>query len=180
MIPMWKLSGRLGNSMFQYAYLYNQAQLGEIDDVYVQDEKWFEESKEEIRTLFSQGIPAPIDMVAVHVRRGDYCNNPFYVNLMETDYYERAMAEFPDCEFLVFSDDIGWCKQQEIFKNCEFSEADEVGDMNLMSACVGVIMANSSFSWWGAYLSKGKVVAPREWFTDGVERTKLLDNWTVI
>jgi hypothetical protein len=152
---------------------------GEIPDIYVQDESFFEGYEDEIKQLFSEGI-TPIDQVAIHVRRGDYVGNSFYVDLMETDYYERAMEEFPGEKFLVFSDDIEWCKKQEIFKDCEFSGSDELTDFNRMAGCKGVIMANSSYSWWAAYLSKGKVVAPLEWYSDGVSRTTTLDNWTVI
>lgn len=174
MIPMWKLSGRLGNTMFQHAYLYSQARKGGIPDIYVQDEKYFEEFRDEIKSLFRQGIGDPIDMVAIHVRRGDYVNNPFYVDLTETDYYEKAMDLFPNDQFLVFSDDIEWCKKQDIFKDCEFSEGnDEVTDLNLMASCKGVITANSSFSWWAGYLSTGKVIAPSvdNWYRDGIERS---------
>ena len=177
MIPMWKLGGRLGNQMFQYAYLHAQARKGLIPDIYVQDPAYFENYKDEICLIFGQGIEL-IDQVAIHVRRGDYVENPFYVDLMTTGYYERAMALFPNESFLIFSDDIKWCKQQDIFKNCEFSERrTEVEDLNLMAGCKGVIIANSSFSWWGAYLSSGRVIAPKEWYSDGVERTKLPKEW---
>ena len=180
MIPLWKLSGRRGNQMFQFAYLHAQARKGLILDIYVQDPKYFEEYKDEIKLIFGQDIEL-IDQVAIHVRRGDYVNNPFYVDLMTTDYYEKAMELFPNEGFLVFSDDIEWCKKQDIFKGCEFSEGrTEVEDMNLMAGCKGVIIANSSFSWWGAYLSSGKVIAPLMWYADGVERTKLPKTWITI
>lgn len=182
MIEMYKLSGRLGNQMFQFAYLTSQMLKDEIDDVFVQSEEYFKYHAKEIKTLYGQGIGS-VDKVAIHVRRGDYIttHRHFYVNLMETSYYQDAMALFPGQKFLVFSDDIEWCKKQEIFKNCEFSEGNtDVKDLNLMASCKGVIMANSSFSWWGAYLSKGKVVAPLQYYIDGVERTKLLDEWIKI
>jgi hypothetical protein len=165
--------------MFQYAYLYAQARRGEIEDVYVQDEGLFYEYADEIKALFSAGIGL-IDMVAIHVRRGDYVDNPFYVNLMETDYYQDAMELFPGAKFLVFSDDIKWCRKQPIFKGCDFSKGkDEILDLNLMASCNGVITANSSFSWWGGWLSSGKVVAPSvdHWYTDGVERTRCPQGW---
>src|SRR3990167_8060838 len=177
MIPMWKIMGRLGNQMFQYAYLYSQAREGLLPDVYVQSEEFFDKYKDEIRTLYRQGVQ-PINQVAVHVRRGDYVSNSFYVDLFKDGYYERAMAEFPNEWFLVFSDDIEWCKKQDIFIGCDFAEGnDEVTDLNLMAGCKGHIIANSSFSWWGAYLGDGRVVAPKKWYTDRVERTKLPSNW---
>ena len=179
MIPANKIFGRLGNSLFQYAFCYAYAREHNID-FYYQDIKFFEKYQDEIKVLFGQGI-VPINQVAIHIRRGDYVNNPFYVDLMETDYYERAMAMFPDDEFLVFSDDIEWCKNKRTFSNCEFAENNtEIEDLNLMAGCKGVIMANSSFSWWGAFLSNGKVIAPKQYYSDGVERTKLLEKWIKI
>ena len=185
MIPIWRLSGRLCNQMFQVAYLYNQVKLGKIPDIYVQSEEFFKESAEDMKVLYGQGIE-PIDMVAIHVRRTDYVGNPFYVDLFENGYYERAVLEFPDEDFLVFSDDIEWCKKQEIFKDCEFSEGDEITDLNRMAGCKGIIMANSSYSWWAAYLGdKKKVVAPKEWYTlaspnhneESVASTRLPKEW---
>lgn len=180
MIPYHKLFGRLGNTMFQGAYIYAQMKKGEIPDIYVQDPEYFEHCKDDIRAMFGAGI-GHIDMVAIHVRRGDYVHNPFYVDLMETPYYEDAMALFPGEDFLVFSDDVEWCKKQKIFKDCEFSEGkDEIEDLNLMASCKGVIMANSSYSWWAGYLSNGKVVAPKEWYSDGITRTKVPTEWIQI
>lgn len=181
MVPIHKLSGRLGNSMFQLAYLYNQVKLGIIPDIYVQDPCYFEESRDEVKALFGSNI-APIDQVAIHVRRGDYCKNSFYINLMEdTDYYEQAMALFPQEKFLVFSDNIDWCKQQPIFSRCEFSEGNtDVEDMNLMAGCKAVITANSSFSWWAGFLSKGTVIYPSQWYSDNKQRTLCPSEWIKI
>lgn len=177
MIPLNKLTGRLGNQLFQFAYIYGQMKLDHIPDIYVQDPEYFDHCADEVKKMFSGGI-SKIDMVAIHVRRGDYVGNPFYVNLMETPYYRDAMAMFPDADFLVFSDDIEWCKKQKIFEGCEFSEGkDELEDLNLMASCKAVITANSSFSWWGAYLSEGKVVAPKDWYSDGIIRTKCPNTW---
>ena len=177
MIPYWKLFGRLGNTMFQGAYIYAQMKRGLIPDIYVQSEEYFKEFADEIKQMYGQGIE-PIDKVAIHVRRGDYVNNPFYVNLMTTGYYERAMALFPNEKFIVFSDDAWWCAHEPLFKDCDVSDGKtEIEDLNTMAGCKGVIMANSSFSFWGAYLSKGMVVAPKAWYTDGIERTKLPDRW---
>lgn len=166
--------------MFQFAYLYNQASLKEIADYYVQGQEYFQESSDAIKQMFQDGIGDPIDMVAIHVRRGDYVNNPFYVDLFEDGYYERAMTEFHDAKFLVFSDDIRWCRKQNIFKGCEFSKGKTPEqDMNLMAACRGIIIANSSFSWWAAFISPyaEQIVAPKEWYTDRVERTSVPREW---
>jgi len=185
MVPIWRLSGRLGNQMFQVAYLFSQQKKGLIPDIYVQDEKFFEDVKDEIRALYSGGI-TNIDQVSIHVRRGDYVGNPFYVDIVNNGYYEKAMLEFPDADFLVFSDDIEWCKKQPMFEGCEFSEGlSEIEDLNLMASCKGHIIANSSYSWWAAYISGNKTVAPKEWYTlsapnDGEElipSTNCPDSW---
>jgi len=89
-------------------------------------------------------------------------------------YYEKAMqtirAVVPNIEFLVFSDDVEWCKGREMFNTCAFYEAEEgadhMRDLFVMSQCAHHIIANSSFSWWGAWWNwyPGKVVvAPQTW-----------------
>lgn len=172
-----RIFGRMGNQMFQGAYIYAQMKRGRIPDIYVQDPAHFDDYREDIRLLYGDHV-GKIDKVAIHVRRGDYVNNPFYVDLAKTDYYQNAMLQFPREHFMVFSDDIEWCKQQDMFKGCSFSEGhDEVEDLNIMASCKGIIMANSSFSWWAAYLSNAKVIAPKAWYTDGQERTKCLKEW---
>jgi hypothetical protein len=146
-------------------------------DYYFQDEWFFKDHAEAIRALYSADIPRRIERVAIHVRRGanplmpsepNYADNPFYVDLTKTDYYERAIAMFPKDKFLVFSDD-----------------GTDIQDMNDMAACKAHIIANSSFSWWAAWLSPAypdnKVVAPKEWYADGDNsRTILPDHWTRI
>lgn len=179
MIKPSKIFGRLGNSMFQYAFLYTYAKKNNIDFFY-QDPKFFSGCEEDIRLLFGQNI-YHVDMVAIHLRRGDYVNNPFYEDLSSSDYYERAMKLFPFEKFLVFSDDIEYAKTYFVGKQFEFSEnKNEVDDLNLMAGCKAIIMSNSSFAWWGAYLGdKNKtVIAPKNWYTDMDEdRTKLPKEW---
>lgn len=179
MQDFWKIRGRLGNEMFQFAFCYAYAKEHGCD-YYFQDPKYFEKYANEIKALYGDITWAGIDMIdkiSIHVRRGDYVGNSFYVDLMETDYYQKAMAEFKGSKFLVFSDDIEWCKQQDIFRGCYFSHNTELEDLNEMMTCNGHIIANSTFSWWGAWLGKGKVIAPKAWYADGVERTKCPENW---
>lgn len=174
-----KIFGRLGNRMFQGAFMYAYAKHNGCD-FYFQDPEYFAGCEQEIKALFGADIPPKTNKVAIHVRRGDYVNNEFYTDLSTINYYYEAMREFPDAEFLVFSDDIEWCKKQEIFLGCDFSEGNtEIEDMNLMASCVGHIIANSSFSWWGAYISPytKKVVYPSRWYADGMTRTKCPSDW---
>lgn len=173
------ITGRLGNQMFQFAYIYAQMLDGKIHDIYLQDPKYFDHHRDEIRKLY--GVPTKtINYVALHVRRGDYINNPFYVNLWETDYYLKALAEFPNEKICIFSDDPLWCEDHFIGSQYEFDYDNELESFNKMSACKGIICANSSFSWWAAYLSNcGKVVAPSvaNWYTSGEELTKCPASW---
>ncbi len=171
--------GRFGNRMFQLAYIYAQFKDGNIPDIYLQDSKYFEKYSEEIKKLFGENVGYNKN-VSIHVRRGDYVDNPFYVDLMKTDYYQKAMKLFKGRKFIVFSDNPSWCKEQEIFKDCFFAEGNEIDDFNRMASCDGHIIANSSFSWWAAFIGQGTVVAPKAWYSDGIERTKCPENWVRI
>jgi len=110
---------------------------------------------------------------AIHVRRGDYVDNPHYAQL-GMDYYKeaiRTLVNLPTNDapivFFVFSDDIAWCKEN-FPSHFVFMEGNtDFEDLTLMSLCNYFITANSSFSWWGAYLSKSKhkhVIFPSQWF----------------
>ena len=112
-------------------------------------------------------VSLPKNIVAIHVRRGDYVNQPQFHPVCDAEYYRKAMEYFPNESFCVFSDDPEWCKQQEVFKNCFIVEnSTEAYDLQWMSQAKGNIIANSSFSWWGAYLIKngGTVICPERWF----------------
>lgn len=191
MVEPRKLWGGLGNSMFQHAYIYSQFKKGLIPDIYLQDEKYFDNCKDDIKQLY--GVNFKTNMVSLHIRRGDYKNNPFYIDLTETDYYDKAIVMFPGETFLLFcadrqgGDDIAdrqWCLDWIKSKGVKYEiakyENGEVMDLNLMASCKAHIMANSSFSWWASYLGDGKTIAPHKWFADGVQRIILLDEWIKI
>lgn len=186
MINIHTFSGRMGNEMFRHAYLYAQVRDGLLPDVYLQDEKYFSKYADEIKKLFGEGI-GYLSQVGVHIRRAGnpldpndpkYSENPFYVKLCDGDYYERAMAMFPNEKFLVFSDDPTWCleKFKDNLNVQVMDKGNEVDDFNLLASCKGIIGANSSFSWWAAFLNPNpdaKIVFPSKehWYKDGVERT---------
>ena len=182
--------GRLGNRLFQGAYIYAQCKRGKIPDIFVQNHEYFDDYREEIKQLFGQDIVF-LPYVALHLRVGGnpvnpyepkYSENPFYVNLIDDGYYARAMHRFPKERFLIFSDDIEWCKKAFKDLPCDFSEgktAEE--DLKLMAGCKGIVMANSSLSWWGAYLGKHeKVIYPKHWFADGIQRVGFLKEWICV
>ena len=186
------IGGRLGNKMFQIAYLYAQMQDGVIPDIFVQDPKYFEKHEYAIKKLFGNGI-GYLSQVGVHVRRGKnpidpnepaYSENPFYFNLEDISYYEQAMKLFPKSKFLVFSDDNEWCLEK--FKGNPdvevMDKSDEITDFNLLASCNGIIGCNSSFSWWAAFLCpnpSAKIVFPSKehWYSDGIERTVCPQSW---
>ena len=115
------------------------------------------------------------DYISIHVRRGDYLNLQDTHPLQNDEYYLQAMEFFPDKKFLVFSDDMEWARDSELFCNLEgvmFADLNQYQDLNLMSRCSGHIVANSSFSWWGSALSGNKTVAPKCWFGP-----KGFENW---
>ena len=90
-------------------------------------------------------------------------------NNLGLDYYEEALSHFDeDRNVVIFSDDPEWCKEQSLFESDRFLVAEgniNYVDLCLMSLCKAHIIANSSFSWWGAWLAKSeKVIAPSKWF----------------
>jgi hypothetical protein len=107
--------------------------------------------------------------VAVHIRRTDYITNPNHTVLC-LNYYKKALEHFDkSCNVIIFSDEPKWCLKQKIFNSDRFLVSETNNnhlDLCLMSLCSGHIIANSSFSWWGAWLSNSKkVIAPSGWFT---------------
>lgn len=119
--------------------------------------------------------------VSLHVRRGDYVANPAanaFHGLCGLDYYRAAMDHMEKLiaspTYYVFSDDIGWARENirtrypTVFVEHNDDRAAHE-DLRLMSQCHHHIIANSSFSWWGAWLSPNpdkKVIAPKRWFLD--------------
>jgi hypothetical protein len=107
------------------------------------------------------------DVISLHIRRGDYVVNPNHPT-QNIEYYRQALNQMPDLPVIVFSDDPEWCNEQEFFSSDRFavSEGNTTdADLCLMSLCKYHIIANSSFSWWGAWLAKSeKVIAPKNWF----------------
>lgn len=110
--------------------------------------------------------------ISLHVRRGDYLNLK-NINVLEVDYYMKA-AEYirknvENPTFYIFSDDLEWCKNSLGFlDDCIYVDRTqtEIDDLKLMSFCRHNIIANSSFSWWGAWLNQNPnkiVIAPRGW-----------------
>jgi hypothetical protein len=149
---------------------------------YFQSEKYFMNNEEKIRTLFEcpndikRKLLTKYDILnngescSIHVRRGDYLKLSDHHPTQNMDYYEGAISIIGrEKNFLIFSDDIEWCKNNfNHLENKVFCESNEdYEDLYLMSLCDHNIIANSSFSWWGSWLNKNKnkiVVGPKKWF----------------
>lgn len=107
--------------------------------------------------------------VSIHVRRTDYTTSNGYHPVQSIEYYEDALKMIGDYQYIfVFSDDVEWCKENLKMDNMIYIEwATDIESMWIMSMCKYNIIANSSFSWWGAWLNNNpdkKVIAPINWF----------------
>ncbi len=113
-----------------------------------------------------QSVSNPI---ALHIRRGDFLRNSGNHYNLDLDYYARALSLFDiRRNVAIFTDDPEWCRQQDIFDHDRFLIATgntSYVDLCLMSLCSDFIIANSTYSWWGAWLAnRGRVIAPSKWF----------------
>lgn len=147
---------------------------------YWQSEKYFQHISDKIRDEFK--LPKhdiDSDMVAVSVRRGDYLALGDVFHNLDEEYYSDAREVFPDATFVVFSDDPDWCEQNLEWADLVVKGNPAIVDLALLASFKNHIIANSSFAWWGAWLADGDtVVAPRDWFTNGLDTTDLIpDRW---
>ncbi len=147
-------------------------------DGYFQNEDYFNISSDIIREELKpnndflkkiESIPLNKNTISIHIRRTDYITSNGYHPVQSLDYYKSSIEMIGDYDHIfVFSDDINWCKENLKFDNMIFIEGnDEVEDIWLMSLCKNNIIANSSFSWWSAWLNKNenkKVIYPKNWF----------------
>lgn len=170
---------------------------------YWQSYKYFIDYEEIIRKDFTlKSFPAlnmqemaneieSMNSVSVHVRRGDYVGNNMH-DVVSESYYKKGIEYISNKvnidKIYVFSDDIEWCKDNlkfdypVVFVGEEFTGVKDEGHVYLMSKCKHFIIANSSFSWWGAWLSTNHdkiVVCPKQWFGDAsIDTSDLIpDNW---
>ena len=172
------------------------------DDVYLegyfQCEKYFLEIRGELLQDFtikdqlsnytkkiSKKILGGYSTASIHIRRGDYVFNEAVNNIHGTcaiSYYEKSISllnsKYENIEYYIFSDDIAWAKENLIVPNATYIDSEDNRipheDILLMSQCHHNVIANSSFSWWGAWLNKNKnkiVIAPKVWFKS-IELTK--------
>lgn len=124
------------------------------------------QSRAAMEEKFAELIRLP-NKTAVHVRRGDYITLADHHPPASVAYYRAAIDTLGETNVLVFSDDIFWTRENLGWtKPMAFVEGNEdYEDLFLMSCCEHHVIANSSFSWWGAYLSKNpRPIYPRRWY----------------
>jgi len=150
---------------------------------YFQSEKYFKRHRDKILQLFRSPTPdvditiaewvdenniTIKDCCSIHVRRGDYLQLSQHHPPLTMDYYHNAMEHINADKYLIFTDDKPWCKTNFIGDKFIIVENQpDYIDLLLMSLCGNNIIANSSFSWWGAWLNENvnkKVIAPKTWF----------------
>lgn len=145
---------------------------------YFQSWKYFKDFEAEVRDFLYFQKPQ-YEGVAVHVRRGDYLRLQHIHPVLSLNYYLDAMALFKGEVFTVFSDDITWCREnlkgQEI--QC-YPIKDDIHDFKAMCGFSKFVIANSSYSWWAAWLSGStKIVAPATWVTTENRDDRVPPEW---
>ena len=115
------------------------------------------------------------DTVFIHIRGGDYVGDNYYGFDLD-EYYTKAIKQFPeDTKFSVFTNDIPYMQTKRFLDNItyEIINENEVDSMFLMSKCSGGICANSTFSWWGAFLNRNrKLILPSKWIDSPIYYTR--------
>ena len=172
---------------------------------FYQSEKYFAGIEKEVREAFvfdirrasrrslraMQEIKADPHAVSIHVRRGDYLlpeNSRKYGNICTLQYYKNAMQymkkKVPDAKFYFFSNDSEWVRKNlangdSVIVDCNHGKENYL-DMYLMSQCSHNIIANSSFSWWGAWLNQNPdkiVISPQRWFSHLDASDAICEDW---
>lgn len=167
--------------------------------------KYFEPIKQQIQKVFTHPKPdaynkelidriCACSSVGIHVRRGDYLSEPEFRNICGVSYYKKGiemiLSDEKPHEFYIFSNDIQWCKENIaplVGSNVIHYVTGNKGenscwDMFLMTYCKDLIIANSSFSWWGAFLNQSvnRVIAPYPWLNRDCEIDLYEDTWLKI
>jgi hypothetical protein len=206
LFPAWQTHCYLAESGHGYQRVFDRAPASTYLDGFWQSERYFRRYSDMIRSEFKPSAPlndrqntvlsqiGEGNSVSIHVRRGDFISLPeahAFHGVCGLSYYQSAiehvMSKVPKARFFIFSDDPDWCRANFTHQNAVVLEPGEIPahDLWLMSRCSHHIIANSSFSWWGAWLNEkpGKiVVAPRFWYTNVGTRSLPLacDNWTIL
>ncbi|WNC33617.1 MULTISPECIES: alpha-1,2-fucosyltransferase [unclassified Thermosynechococcus] len=173
----WEQIHSIPSTAYLQGYWQSEKYFSEIADVLREDFK-FRQPLSEINAQWADKI-TQCHSISLHIRRGDYVSNPMthkVHGVCQLDYYYRAIeyitSLIDDPVFFVFSDEAEWAKSNlEISHPVYYVEnntgQESYNDMRLMSLCRHHIIANSTFSWWGAWLNNSPekiVIAPQKWF----------------
>lgn len=185
--PFIRIDHKIGEGSFSYKDIDLPAGVTSLQGFF-QTERYFEHCRDLVRHHLEPKVSV-LDKLkdkygsllsnscSIHARRGDYLHQQDSFPVLDADYYKRAIeivsSKSKVENFLVFSDGMDWCRQN-FQGNFHFVEGNlDIEDMFLMSMCSNHIIANSSFSWWGAWLDPSDskvVVAPSVWFGPGLAR----------
>jgi hypothetical protein len=186
-LPYLKSKGRVSDKFLQERQFNYDSELVEQcpDDIslygYFQTERYFSHIADSIKEDFTfkkdvvtnckEVMEELSEPIALHVRRTDYVEKSQDHPPCSLEYYHTALKRFNEKRpVVIFTDDVQWCKDQDIFSPDRFlisETGNNVYDLCLMTLCTDYIIANSSFSWWGAWLSQNpdpKVIAPKTCF----------------
>ena len=182
-----------GNKRIDVGFRYTalDVQEGTLLNGYFQSEKnfpdrqfieWLFEPSDKIKAnLVTYGNLLQGHTCSIHVRRGNYLNLQNHHPVLSMDYYGRAikaMEPFKIDRFLVFSNDINWCKNNFIGNQFTFIQDIDYVELYLMASCNCRIISNSSFGWWGAWLYEKAdtvVCAPEVWFGNSLPQDHAAD-----
>lgn len=175
--------------MFRFPYHFVKGDLPKDNfyiDGFFQSEKYFKHNRKEILELFKMPLKIKeiIDekygflfekkVTLIHVRRGEYLRLPNHHPVQTIDYYYQGIESLKEKTdmFMICSDDISWCKGIFNLDNIYFVENEkDYVELYLMSLATNHIISNSTFSWWGAWLSEKNngVIAPKKWFGSAIK-----------
>lgn len=181
-------------SLYYYGIWQDHRYFDAYKDVVRKEFTWREPLDERNQQYYEKFVSRPT--VSLHIRRGDYLKEWRYRNICELGYYQQAIEYVcnrfsPDLSFAIFSNDMKWSQEHivPLLKGNDYTlvswnqGADSYKDMRLMSACQYNIIANSSFSWWAAYLNIHNapfVIAPKKWTNADVWFDRQLPEWVLI
>jgi hypothetical protein len=148
---------------------------------YFQSEKYFADC--DMRDVFNIPKFAGLsEYTSIHVRRGDYLDSEGYHPVLDMDYYNAAMS-ICGGKYIVVSEDIEWCMDNFKGDDFCFCHNDPLYDLATIASCKNHIVANSTFSWWGAYLNSNKdktVVMPKTWLNPSIDTKDIYPEGAII
>jgi len=186
------------NNIVEYPYKYVPLEYKEDYEYigYFQCDKYFKHRRNEIIELFKPDDDIEkklinynhlFNNISLHVRRGDYVKLYPELHIPQSiGYYKKSLSLLPkDLKVVIFSDDIEWCKNNFIGDRYVFVDEIDYISIYIMAKMKHHIISNSSFSWWGAWLSQHEdkiVITPKKWFggsilNQDIEMKLIPDNW---